>query len=141
MPTKKAIARPSLPELEELLYSSSNPFASQILAKSDKDWGKAVRTHPAMKKEAKMLTALVRGIHSGLRRGLRLGLVWVPRPTSCRSLQQAGKSPRALPIKICLRASESVPCAGQPRSFPNYHRTILRSPANLIPVNASRKHT
>lgn len=80
MPTKKAIARPSLPELgEELLYSSSNPFASQILAKSDKDWGKAVRTHPAMKKEAEMLTALVRGIPSGLRRGLRLGLVWVPR--------------------------------------------------------------
>lgn len=79
MPTKKAIARPSLPELgEELLYSSSNPFASQILAKSDKDWSKAVRTHPAMKKEAKMLTALVRSIPSGLRRGLRLGLVLGP---------------------------------------------------------------
>lgn len=78
MPTKKAIARPSLPELgEELLYSSSNPLASQILAKSDKDWGKAVRTHPAMKKEAKRLAALVRGIPSG-EAGLGVG-AWISR--------------------------------------------------------------
>ena len=41
MPSKKAIDKPTLSELgEELLYSSSNPLASQILAKSDEDLGR-----------------------------------------------------------------------------------------------------